>query len=334
MSDFEERLSQMLAERADASPAAVGLAEGARARHRRRRALKVGAAGAAVVAAIAAVPLGLGALSIDEGADVANQPEPVVSGVPAGWRFESYRNVEFAVPPDWGYGSLEDWCASGGNLDKPRVERPGGSVLDILCPSSAYGVRLGQAPDNPPAGAVVRSATAGGVTLSVVAPDQEIAETVAGSLREIQGTDYYGCDPRKEVPALGEMTGSGNFGQNDPVALCRYEIGVEGANLLSSEGVSEPADLRSLWLGLNSAEPGTGPDSGPDTCIDWPEGQALLLLSDGKELGWVHYDGCAGHGIDLRGTTYELNAQVMYWAMPRGGSSFDGSVPLPKELRP
>jgi len=160
MSDLEERLSRMLAERADASPVAAGLAEGARVRHRRRRALRVGAAGAAVAVAIVAVPVGLGALSIDEGEEVSNQPEPVVSGVPASWGFESYRNVE---------------------------------------------------------------------------------------------------------------------------------IGVESANLLSSEGISEPADLESLWLGLNSAE---------------------------------------------RGTTYKLNAQVMYWAMPRGGSAFDGSVPLPKQLRP
>jgi hypothetical protein len=334
MSDFENKLTEMLSERAETSLSAVGLAEGARSRHRRRRALKVGLAGAAVVAAIVAVPVGLGALSVDEGGGVATEPGPVKSSLPAGWRSESYRDVEFAVPPDWEYGSLDDWCASGGSVtDAPRVERPGGVVATIACPSSAYGVRIGEPPGNPPAGAVVRSASVGGVTLSVVAPDAQVADKVAGSLHEIQGKDHHGCVPEKAVPPVGDMTGSSSIDRDDPIALCRYDVGVDGANLNSSEEI-ELSDNKRFWLSFDSAQPGRGPDSGPGACSDSREDQALLVQVGDQEVAWVHYSGCDGHGIDEFGTTLKLNPQVMYWALPRGGFALDGSVPIPKEVRP
>ncbi len=338
MSDFESRLTQMLAERADSAEPGLDLAGGARSRLRRRRVLRTSVVATAVVAAAAAVPLGLGLVEVGgEDPGVATGPDPVVSQVPADWRFESYHNVEFAVPPTWGYGSLDGWCAAGPSLAgrQPVVERPGAVVATIACPSSAYGVRVaGSAPTDPPPGAIVLDTTVGGTTVTVVAQDAEVAQTVIGSVRAIAGKDSYGCAATKQVPALGEMTGSSTIDRKDPVTLCRYDLGLDGPNLSSSERVSKPADLESFWLGLDAGQPGVGPDSGPSTCIDSPESEALLVQVGDQEVAWVHYSGCAGHGIDVHGTTLKLNEQVMYWALPRGGFGLDGSIPLPKELRP
>lgn len=54
------------------------------------------------------------------------------------------------MPTAWEYGALSDWCASG---DVPgfRVERPGGGVLSIGCPSLRYGLRF-LTPDEIPQG--------------------------------------------------------------------------------------------------------------------------------------------------------------------------------------
>jgi hypothetical protein len=338
MSDFEDRLSRTLEEHAEAAPGVDGLSEGARVRHRRRRVAQAGLAGAAVVAVVAAVPLGLG--SFGSGGS-SNEPGVATTGLgsppapPDGWRFESYHDVEFAVPDTWQYGSLSDWCAGpGGQGDPvPRVERPNMVVLDIYCSTSGYGVVVGDAPTNPPAGAAVRSATAGGVTISVVAKSQDVADGVADSLREIQGLDAHGCAPQVAVPALGDMAPTGDVDRTAPASLCRYELGVRGANLVSSEVVTSGDDLDSLWLGFESAEPGSGPDASPANCGGWNEDEATLVRSAGADVAWVHYGGCAGHGVDEGGTTYKLNAQVMYWALPPGGFGVDGSVPLPKEMR-
>ena len=333
MSDFENRLTELLSQRADTAPGADDLAAGARVRLRRRRTLRAGAVAAAVVVAAVGVPLGMGALDVDAKDPGVSAPGPQVSTVPAGWRFESYHDVEFAVPPTWSRGSLSDWCSSGGSLkDSTRVERPNTPVNDILCPSSGYGVRIGAAPENPPAGATVLDTKVGGITVSVVAADADVADQVIGSVHAIAAEDFNGCKPKvAPVPAIGQMTG-GAVVKQEPVALCRYEFVSDGADLVDSETI-DPADYESFWLGFDTAEAGTGPDARPDTCTEWPETQAVLVRSGGQDSAWVHYDGCGGHGVDVGGTTYELNAQVTYWTLPLGGFGVDGSVPLPKEMR-
>jgi hypothetical protein len=184
-----------------------------------------------------------------------------------------------------------------------------------------------------PEGAAFGQVTAGGVTLSVVAKTQGVVDDVLASAKTYPGADYYGCEAEVAVPALGAMAARAEYDESAPVSLCRYEAGVEGANLIDSEVVVAPADLESFALGISSAEPGTGPDSGPSRCTGWDESQALLVRSAGQDVAWVHYDGCTGHGLDLGGTTYRLNAQLTYWALPRGGFGVDGSIPLPKEMR-
>lgn len=342
MSDFEERLTGTLTERASSAPDVVGLAEGARVRSRRRRTARVVAAAVGGVAVVAAVPIGIDAIMVDESSGGIASPPPVSRDLPADWRSESYRDVEFAVPLAWGYGALSQYCISSNS--NPIVERPGGASTQVACPKAyGYGVLVtdGDGPDisDPssfPAGAAVRAKTLQGVTVTAIAKSEEVAETIIELTNVYPGADYYGCEAQVAVPALGEMADTGGDEPRGPASLCRYQIGVDGPNLVDSEAVTDADDLDSLWLGLTSAEPGTGPDAAPDSCDPqgWPPAQALLIRSAGDDLAWVHYDGCVGHGLDVRGTTYELNPQVTYWALPRGGFGVHGSVPTPKEQRP
>ncbi len=135
MSDLETRLRDTLSERAGAAPDALGLATGARRRLRRRRTTWAVAA-AAVVAA--GVPLGLSQLapSSDGGGRIADEPT-ATSGLPpgvieTGYRAESWHDVTFEVPVDWGYGGTSAWCSLGATPDEalPLVTRPDTVVAD------------------------------------------------------------------------------------------------------------------------------------------------------------------------------------------------------------
>ena len=124
MSDLETRLRDTLSERAGAAPDALGLATGARRRLRRRRTTWAVAA-AAVVAA--GVPVGLSQLapSSDGGGRIADEPT-ATSGLPpgvieTGYRAESWHDVTFEVPVDWGYGGTSGWCALGGDTREARA---------------------------------------------------------------------------------------------------------------------------------------------------------------------------------------------------------------------
>jgi hypothetical protein len=148
MSDLEARLRDTLSERAGAAPDALGLATGARRRLRRRRTTWAVAA-AAVVAA--GVPLGLDQLgpSSDGGGRVADEPT-ATSGLPpgvieTGYRAESWHDVTFEVPVDWGYGGTSGWCAGGGAAPVGAVvARPDTVVPAIACsPANGYGVTVG-----------------------------------------------------------------------------------------------------------------------------------------------------------------------------------------------
>ena len=149
MSDLETRLRDTLSERAGAAPDALGLATGARRRLRRRRTTWAVAA-AAVVAA--GVPVGLSQLapSSDGGGRIADEP-PATSGLPpgvieTGYRAESWHDVTFEVPVDWGYGGTSGWCAGGGAVAEVGavVARPDSVVPAIACsPVNGYGVTVG-----------------------------------------------------------------------------------------------------------------------------------------------------------------------------------------------
>lgn len=163
--------------------------------------------------------------------------------------------------------------------------------------------------------------------MSVVAPDAKTAETVIGSVREIPGEDYYGCDPARDVPALGTMPPT-EFPENGVVTVCWYDLGVEGPNLVASEAFPEDS---TFWDDVRSGSPGRGPEA-EENCR--PESQAALFNSGGEDVAWVHFEGCTGNGIDFGGTTYQLNPKILYWAVPRDGFAVSGAIELPDERRP
>lgn len=244
MSDLEARLRDTLTERAGAAPDALGLATGARRRLRRRRTTWAVAA-AAVVAA--GVPLGLTQLapSSDGGGRVADEPT-ATSGLPpgvieTGYRAESWHDVTFEVPVDWGYGGVSGWCADGGELeDVPAVvNRPDTLVPAIACsPSSGYGVSVGSSASF---GAAVKSGyvwqydTAGAdvamypdgawlgvwyddeVVVTVSARDQATARRLVDSVRRFTGVDPNDC------PAtLGEAEAATITESYATFSICRY----------------------------------------------------------------------------------------------------------------
>ncbi|HSV38334.1 MAG TPA: hypothetical protein VLI04_06190 [Nocardioidaceae bacterium] len=341
MSEFENKLGETLAQRAEVAPSVAGLAEGARTRARRRRTTRIMAGASVAVVAMVAVPVGISALSVDDGGGVQVTNRPSVAGVPADWRWESWHDVEFAVPPAWGYGPLSQYCISSNS--NPIVERPGGFSTQVACPKSfGYGVLVsaeGLAPDAEdatlyPEGATVSAATVEGVTVTAITADAQTAETITGSAASYPGADFYGCEAEVAVPALGDMAAGGDFARDAQIAVCRYEIGADGANLLGSEALTGD-NIEKAWLGLDALQTGAGPNPEPGSCLPSSATEAVLLRSGGQDLAWVHYSGCSTHGVDVGGAVSRLNEQVMWTVISpnAGGFVSGGEVPLPKELR-
>ena len=99
------------------------------------------------------------------------------------------------VPDTWDYGSLSDWCANGGTIGTPRVERPGTVANLILCePGSTYGLSfqeidnrddfewpvVSQTGEGWPDPNYVGGRGIGGVLVTVTTPDAEAAQQRAG----------------------------------------------------------------------------------------------------------------------------------------------------------
>ncbi|KRE92769.1 hypothetical protein ASG76_14955 [Nocardioides sp. Soil774] len=240
MTDFESRLRDTLLERAGAPAPAVGLADGARRRLRRRRTTWAVAA-AAVLAA--AVPVGLTALGpgTDGSGGVADGGTASRAvGAGDGYRAESWHDLTLEVPADWGYGGVTDWCmGSGAPADRSGVVRPDTLAIAIACtPAQGYGVTIGSSATYDPvveSGAVWQYDTDGvdqamypdgawlgvwygaDLVVTVVTPDRETTRRVVDSVHRFDGADPNGC------PAmLGEAEAMKGTGGVDALSLCRY----------------------------------------------------------------------------------------------------------------
>jgi hypothetical protein len=333
MSDLETRLAEALGDGAEGAPAAVGLAAAARSRARSRRRARV-AGVAALVALCIGVPTAVVAV---RGSD-DSRPGPAHSandgapdhGVPAGMRVESWRGVTALVPDSWGYGSLEDWCADGGQLE-PRVERPGGVSLDIKCATSTYGLSFQELPpgqdrdqvfDWPvtlqrskgwPPDAYVGAHGIGDVLVQVVAPTAEQAQAILGTVHPIEGADLNGC-PVDTQTTLVLHVGS--------MSVCRYD---DLARLEQSELLTG-SDVDAAEAALDAA-----PDGFETYCPRRRfQGEIRMVSADvtaGVDLG------CGDLSV-TPGAVKKLTPEVLYWALSPGWS---GSVPdgasLPSELR-
>lgn len=155
------------------------------------------------------------------------------AGLPDGWRWESFKDVEVAVPGGWGHTSSADFTGCS-TATAPTVSRPG---LLPLVGCSGGGRQVGQfvafdygrlGTPGPPVTVGDRSTvTVGSVVVTVQAP-RELREQIMATLRTVE-RDANGCpdsdpiaaDPaRRPVPAVdvAGLTGVRS------VSACMYEM--------------------------------------------------------------------------------------------------------------
>jgi hypothetical protein len=334
--DLESRLGAALREGSQGAPDAVGLADAARGRARQKRRARVAGAAAAVALAIA-VPVGFVAWpgSGDGGnadPDVADTA-PDAPALEEGWRWESWHGVTVQVPDSWDYGSLSDWCADGGTIGTPRVQRPGTVANSIGCtPGSTYGltfqeidnhddfewpvvIQTGEAWPDPN---YVGGRGIGGVLVMVATPDDELAHRVLDSVRRIPSSgDPNGCPPR--------LTPSAPTPPEGGLSVCRYD---ETWALDQSEvlfGDDEGEATKAL-----KAAPAAGECA--DASLASQPHRVIVMRASRIRARIDLVDGCAR--VEVDGDVRDLTSDVLYWALSPGWTgSVDGDVPLPEELR-
>lgn len=354
---LEDRLSGALRRRAgdDESESVAGLAAGARARAARRARRRTAGVVVAAALAVAAVPTVIALNGSSPSVGPAPSPPATSDGVPTpddpptGVRVESWRNLTVSVPPGWGYtGSGTDWCAADGTPNRPTVARSEGGARSIGCtPQLSYGLHFvdGSAirwavesgevwqyrwdsPDQVkmyPEDAWLGHFRVGDQALMVVTRDEATARAVVDSARKVTGTDPNGCAPR-DVSDVA--TGDG-----DRWSVCRYS---GDGWLVQSELLT--ADQSAQFLAAVQAAPPV--DSAMSCPAPAPDDESVgrVVVGNGSDLGSVSLvfeSYCPGaNGVFLSGTTRQLTADVLYWALSPGWQGgVDGSVPLPDQFR-
>jgi hypothetical protein len=335
---LEDRLTTALREGSLGAPDAIGLAAGARGRARQRRRTRVAGAAAAVALAIA-VPVAVVAWpgSGDGGnadPDVAD-PAPDAPALDEGYRWESWHGVTVEVPDTWDYGGLSDWCADGGTIGTPRVQRPGTVANSIGCkPGSTYGLTfqeidnhddfewpvVSQTGDAWPDPNYVGGHGIGGVLVTVTTADAEVAHRVLDSMRRITDAgDPNGCPARLDPGAATPPEGG--------LSVCRYDEtwALDQSEVLFGQDAGEAVQAL-------QAAPVAGPSGCTDTSQASQPHQVVVLNGAGITAQVDFAIGCPRATVD--GDVRELTSDVVYWALSPGWTgSVDGDVPLPQELR-
>jgi hypothetical protein len=324
------------------------------ARQRRidgRRAAVVASAAAAVALSIG-VPAVVTAVSRGPGGadgrtDGRHQTIGGTARVPDGWRVESWGDLTWAVPGDWEYGTLDQWCALDGGTrttPAPVVQRPDGVSTLVGClPARGLGLQVSVGDPQPPTdpaeyveGAAIGQRRFGQVTLTVSTADAELTARVLGTAHRYEGRDPNGC-PAAAVPvALGDG-GARSAPTAGRLSVCRYvRTGPDDSDdsggwvLAQSELLTATESATARWA-LSAAPRGGGPDADPNGCSGWEAEQVVALRTSAGEVAWVHYDGCSGHGVELLGDgVRRLTVEVLRWAFTPGWSGgVDGAVPTP-----
>ena len=327
MTDFESRLRDTLDTHAADAPAPVGLVDGARRRLRRRRTTW---AVAAVAVVAAAVPVGLSAVRPGPDGPAGVAGEPVASaGLPDGviewgYRAESWHDLTFEVPVDWGYGGPSAWCVSQGpgQNSQPVVARPDIAVPAIACvPAIGYGVNVASAATydaaNPsgsvwqydsdgvdqqmyPDGAWLGVWYGADLVVTVVTPDRELTRRIVDSVQRFTGADPNGC------PAtLGEaeaMTGRDGYAS---LSICRYG---PDDRLTASRRLIGP-DMQAAETAIYSSPRRTA-------AVDCPTEEDLsriALLTEGAYVATaVTGAACDGwNGLFMSGTERDLTPEAL-----------------------
>ena len=342
MSDFEDQLRSALHSGVSDELSVAGLADGARSKLRRRRRTAGSIVGAAAL--VAAIPVGFAALNnggSGPGQGAIAAETSTAAGLPAGWHWESYANIEFGVPDSWKHGSPNQWCV-GGDLAQAWVSRPNEVQTLVAClePANGYGAEIGihpipgsgpvlhpgQKPGEPvpyngrgdffPAGSWLVYLGAdegipGGdgdfVEVRVTAPDQATAQGIADSFRTFDGTDANGCASRQGIPRIGTATGL-SARDSGPIVLCTYSGTTPGANLAGSEPLSADRARALLDAMATAKDDGSGVPAAECFAED-PD--ATLILRGGDPLGWAFNTMCSDSGVDVGGDVLPMSAALM-----------------------
>jgi DNA-directed RNA polymerase specialized sigma24 family protein len=300
-------------------------------RSRRERRVRGGIAAAValvvgVPVVLAAVPGGLGDLGEF---DVAPRPDTSVPDavLPAGWRPETWRGVEAGVPGDWGYVSLSTWCSVKDSAVTPLVERPG-RYPDLDCrppmgPGLHFRTVADPAPDVAP-GLVADEVRVGSVVVLVATEDEELTDRVLSTVRLVERLDASGCEVQRLVPRAGRT-----FPPADPgataLSVCRYAVGVPGANLVQSERLSV-LDTQEALQAIDEAPTVVARQA----CLDGPGEEAVLFAGEEGDVAWLHLGRC--QGMDDSGT-HLVTEDVLYWALSPGWNGDRRDLPVPARLR-
>jgi hypothetical protein len=237
------------------------------------------------------------------------------------------------VPESWVHGGLSDWCAGGGDLDTPRIQRPGTPTSAIECdPHFGYGISF-QEVDNKddfmwpvvaqtsggwPKENVVGARGIGGVLVTVTTRTSAEASYILYSMHEIPATgDANGCQYRLRPDAMEPPEGA--------LSVCRYD---ERGQLEQSEALVGEDAGRAVRALQAAPEPGE--------CADASQGSqphsVIVLRSAGMSATVDLVGACPRVTVD--GDVRELTSDVLYWALSPGWTGpLDGSLPLPPELR-
>jgi hypothetical protein len=260
-----------------------------------------------------------------EGTDVAFTPAAATVGLPAGWRWESYRGVEVGVPGSWGWDEgpvqLALACADLIQVDKPVVGRPGGVPL-ALC---------GDRPGKPRyatllahAGSIVFfestddadgarqegdrvTVRLDGTQIGVQAP-AELRSQILGTIHRVD-VDSSGCpttDPISDRPERRppQPVDVRSLRAVTDVAACRYEIGDDAPwdrRLVSSVRITGGQALQAV-AGIAAAPVGGGPDRPGDCLPEVSYGEAVVVLRvrspGGLSQIYLRFSGCDHNGFD------------------------------------
>ncbi|WP_169799330.1 hypothetical protein, partial [Nocardioides jensenii] len=279
------------------------------------------AVGGAVLAAavVAAIPLGLTLVNHDDPDTSAREngsavtdpsdgtsvedPAADLPAIPDGWRWESWRNVEVAVPGDWRDGSAYDLCIPGApNPPAGNVARDGyqadfePDVADqASCPQGVTFL-AGEPKEALVAGdGVGERVSLGGNTIDVVAGDQKTLDQIVDSAHEITATDSLGCAATIEF-------GKADFGEAEgEVTMCEYVIGGYRSDrttpVLDSSRVlaDDPsANITSILAGTVALPNADQVELGCTLPKGAPEMTVRRILVDGVALADLASEKCGG----------------------------------------
>jgi len=270
-------------------------------------------------------------------APASNKPsDNAFAGLPAGWRWESYRDVVIGVPATWGYenGSQRtgQWCI-GDNPKPAAIGRPGASTA-AGCPAPAPGepppgtliAVVGEFvafdPAGDPAGAQSGSAAGartegdrttirvGSVGIAVQA-EAGLREQIVSTARQVD-VDHNGCpslDPISIDPGSrpDNPVAAGSLRAVQRVSACRYALRSDfitlppGPTLISSLQLAGD-QAAAVITGIAAAPAGSGPNS-PDSCsTEVRYGDEVIVLRVTAEAGesqiYLRFSGCDHHGYD------------------------------------